>query len=77
MAAHSHHGVYKRLPPGVNLPGQQAYGWPNAPDPNNWYGLNVALFPYIDQGAIRNDLVTDVANPQSTNCTGPTSVAPR
>ncbi len=74
LAAHSFHGVYKRLPPGVNLPGQQSAGWPDAPDPSNYYGLHVALFPYYDEGVISAQLVTNIANPQNVNCSGPGSI---
>jgi prepilin-type N-terminal cleavage/methylation domain-containing protein/prepilin-type processing-associated H-X9-DG protein len=74
LAAHSYHTAKKHLPAGVNMPGEESSGWPVAPDPNNYYGLNVALFPYCDQGAIMSQLVIDVSDPQNTNCSGPNSI---
>src|SRR5208282_2585185 len=74
LAAHSFHGVYKRLPSACNMPGDQSNGWPAAPDTTHWYGLHVALFPYYDQGVIAGQIVTNVANPQNVNCSGPNSL---
>ena len=34
----------------------------------------MALFPYYEQGNLRNNLVDNVANPQNVNCRGPNSV---
>src|ERR1700756_1707883 len=50
IACHDYEGNYGSFPPGVNMPGQQAFGWPNAPDPNRWFGLHEALMPYYEQG---------------------------
>src|SRR5215468_188955 len=52
LAAHAYYGTQKRFPSAINMPGQEAFGWPAAPDANNWYGLHVALFPYYDQAVI-------------------------
>lgn len=70
LAAHNFHDTYKRFPAGVNMPGQQAYGWPQAPDPTHYMGLFVQLFPYIEQGNISNNIVTNIPSPQNVNCAG-------
>jgi prepilin-type N-terminal cleavage/methylation domain-containing protein/prepilin-type processing-associated H-X9-DG protein len=74
LAAHSAHDTLKHFPSGVNLPGQQSFGWDPAPDPNHYFGLFVALFPYLDQNPLRQQLVINVASPQNVNCNGPTSI---
>src|SRR3974390_2783590 len=74
LAAHSAHDTLKHFPSGVNLPGQQNFGWDPAPDSKNYYGLFVALFPYLDQAPLRQQLIVNVAGPQSVNCNGPTSI---
>jgi prepilin-type N-terminal cleavage/methylation domain-containing protein/prepilin-type processing-associated H-X9-DG protein len=73
IAAHNHEGVKKRFPSGLNLANPPA-GWDPPPDPGRYYGLHVALFPYLEQMTIYNQLVLDVANAHSQNCIGPTSV---
>ena len=35
LAAHNYHDDYGSFPPAVNLPSQQAFGWPAAPDTSN------------------------------------------
>jgi prepilin-type N-terminal cleavage/methylation domain-containing protein/prepilin-type processing-associated H-X9-DG protein len=72
LAAHGYHGANNVFPAGVNLPWtvSQSYGWPQAPDPNNYYGLFVALFPYLDQDSLHSQLVLNVVNPQNVNCSG-------
>jgi prepilin-type N-terminal cleavage/methylation domain-containing protein/prepilin-type processing-associated H-X9-DG protein len=74
LAAHAFHNANKRFPSAVNIPGEDSYGWPPAPDPARWYSLSIAIFPYLDQGPIYGQLVMDVANPQSQNCSGPNSI---
>src|SRR5262249_39781337 len=61
-------------PPAVNIPGEEAFGWPVAPDPSRWYGLHMALFPYYEQDNLRKNLIDSVANPHYINCNGRTSV---
>src|SRR5947209_5918451 len=73
LAVHNYEGVKKRLPPGINQTNPGA-GWGAAPDPGRYYGLNVALFPYIEQKAIYDKLVLNVANPHNTNCVGTNSI---
>jgi len=73
IAAHGYHDLNKRFPPGVNMPGASP-GWPPAPDPANWYGVHIALFPYYEQENLYNAVVKNVANPQNVNCNGPTSI---
>jgi prepilin-type N-terminal cleavage/methylation domain-containing protein/prepilin-type processing-associated H-X9-DG protein len=74
LAAHNYHGANGRFPSAVNLPGQEKFGFPIAPDPTKWYALFQALMPFIEQDNIRTDLVDTVANPQYQNCKGPNSV---
>src|SRR5690349_14049689 len=52
LACHGYHDARLRFPPAVNLPGEENFGWSVAPDPNQWYALNMALFPYMEQDAI-------------------------
>jgi hypothetical protein len=75
LAAHGYHGTNHVFPAGVNLPWtvSQSYGWPQAPDPNNYYGLFVALFPFLDQDSLHSALVLNVVNPQNVNAGGPTA----
>jgi hypothetical protein len=56
------------------MPGQEAFGWDPAPDPNKWYALHVALFPYYEQDNLRKELVDNVPNPHNANCAGPSSL---
>ena len=80
LAAHNYHDVNQRFPSALNLPSSTPAfdptqnGWSPAPDPNGWYGLNLALFPYYEQANILNNAVVNVANPQSVNCNGANSV---
>jgi prepilin-type N-terminal cleavage/methylation domain-containing protein/prepilin-type processing-associated H-X9-DG protein len=74
LAAHNFHGTYSRFPPAVNLPGEENFGWPIAPDPGRWYGLHMALFPFYEQDNLRKNMVDNVPNPQNVNCQGPNSV---
>jgi prepilin-type N-terminal cleavage/methylation domain-containing protein/prepilin-type processing-associated H-X9-DG protein len=70
LGSHNFHDTYKRFPAGVNFPGEQTAGWPNAPDATHYYGLFVQLFPFIEQGPLSNSIVTTVPNPQNVNCAG-------
>jgi prepilin-type N-terminal cleavage/methylation domain-containing protein/prepilin-type processing-associated H-X9-DG protein len=74
LALHNYEVANSRFPPAVNMPGQEKFGWPVAPDSNRWYSLHMAILPYIEQGNIRTNLVDNVQNPQSVNCAGPNSV---
>jgi prepilin-type N-terminal cleavage/methylation domain-containing protein/prepilin-type processing-associated H-X9-DG protein len=74
LAAHSCHDINHRFPSAVNMPGQEAFGWPKAPDPTHWYGLFVALFPYIEQDNLRTSIVDTIPNPHSVNCNGANSI---
>jgi prepilin-type N-terminal cleavage/methylation domain-containing protein/prepilin-type processing-associated H-X9-DG protein len=74
LAAHNYHESFHRFPPAVNIPGEEAFGWPIAPDPNKWYGLHMALFPYYEQDNLRKSMVDNVVNPHNVNCVGPNSV---
>src|SRR5262245_61937775 len=74
LAAHNYHDTYRRFPAAVNIPGQEAFGWPIAPVPGRWFGLHMALFPYYEQDNLRKNLTDTVANPHYVNCNGPNSV---
>jgi prepilin-type N-terminal cleavage/methylation domain-containing protein/prepilin-type processing-associated H-X9-DG protein len=74
LAAHNFEGNNGRFPPAINIPGEDKYGWPAAPDPSKWYGLFMALFPYFEQDNLRKNLVDNIANPHYTNCNGANSV---
>src|SRR5262249_17378188 len=63
-----------RFPSAVNIPGAESSGWPLAPDTGRWYGLPMALFPFIEQDNLRKNLVDNVANPQYVNANGPGSI---
>src|SRR6516225_8372415 len=49
LAAHNFHDTYQRFPAAINIPGEEKFGWPPAPDSNRWYGLQLALFQYFEQ----------------------------
>jgi prepilin-type processing-associated H-X9-DG protein len=74
LACHNYHDTRHRLPSAVNLPGQDQFGWPGAPDPNQWYGLNLALFPFMEQDNISSHTVINVPNPHYVNCKGTSSI---
>jgi prepilin-type N-terminal cleavage/methylation domain-containing protein/prepilin-type processing-associated H-X9-DG protein len=74
LAAHNYHGSYNRFPPGVNMPGEDAFGWPVAPEPTRWYALFSALLPFLEQSTISNQVVTNIPNPHYVNCAGPNSI---
>src|SRR5262245_7199027 len=56
VAAVNYETEQGRYPSAVNIPGQEAFGWPAAPSPNRWYGLHMALMPYLEQGNTRTNL---------------------
>lgn len=74
LACHNYHDSYLQFPPAVNLPGEQNYGWPSAPYPGLYFGLEVALFPFYEQDNLQRSLVENVPNPHYINCNGPNSV---
>jgi len=74
LAAITYHDANGRFPPAVNISDADDYGWPVAPSPGRWYGLNLALFPYFEQDNLRKNVVDNVWNPHYVNCKGPTSV---
>jgi prepilin-type N-terminal cleavage/methylation domain-containing protein len=74
LAAHNFESTNGRFPAAINIPGEEKFGWPVAPDPNKWYGLHMALFQYYEQDNLRRNLVDNVANPHYINCNGPGSV---
>jgi len=74
IAAHNFHDSRGRFPAAINIPGEENFGWPAAPDPGRWYGLHMALFPYYEQDNLRRELVDNVVNPQYVNCKGTDSV---
>jgi len=73
LAAHNYHDIYRRFPPGLNLPDQESSGWNAAPDAERYYGLHVALFPFYEQGNLVKNLILDVHDPHAKNCNGPDS----
>jgi prepilin-type N-terminal cleavage/methylation domain-containing protein/prepilin-type processing-associated H-X9-DG protein len=74
LAAHNFHSTYKRFPPAVNIPGQDQFGWPVAPDRSRWYSMTMALMPYIEQDNLRKNVIDNVPNPHYQNCNGPNSI---
>src|SRR5262249_25065947 len=73
LAVHNYEGARKRLPPGINQTNPPP-GWDAPPDPGKYYGLNIALFPYIEQKAPYDALVLNVDNPHKQTCNGPASI---
>jgi prepilin-type N-terminal cleavage/methylation domain-containing protein/prepilin-type processing-associated H-X9-DG protein len=75
LAAHNFHDTYRRFPPAVNYgiaptdPEQLANRWLPAPEPNRFYTLVMALFPYVEEDNLRRQLVDNVRNPMTANCT--------
>jgi prepilin-type N-terminal cleavage/methylation domain-containing protein/prepilin-type processing-associated H-X9-DG protein len=74
LACHNYESSNGRFPSSVNIPGGESSGWPVAPDTTRWYGLPMALLPYVEQDNLRRVLVDNVVNPQYVNALGPTSV---
>jgi len=69
LAAHNYYGVNKRFPPGLNYPNP---GFPPWLEPGKYYGLPIALMPYIEQDNLRRTL--DLTSTYAANTLGPTSV---
>jgi prepilin-type N-terminal cleavage/methylation domain-containing protein len=77
LAVHNYHGVNNRFPSGVNDSDpstRTSYGWGPPPDPGHWYGLNLAIFPYIEQSNTMSNVNISVSEPMYTNCVGQNSV---
>jgi prepilin-type N-terminal cleavage/methylation domain-containing protein/prepilin-type processing-associated H-X9-DG protein len=74
LSAFSYESANGKFPAAVNLPGEDAFGWPVAPDPTHYYGLHMALFSYYEQDNLRRGLVDNVPNPHNINCAGPNSI---
>src|SRR5262249_38454273 len=74
LAAHNYHSTFKRFPPAINMPGQEQFGWPPAPDQAKWYSMTMALLPFIEQDNLRKNVIDNVANPHYQNCNGPNSI---
>jgi prepilin-type N-terminal cleavage/methylation domain-containing protein/prepilin-type processing-associated H-X9-DG protein len=72
IAHHNYEGQHRHFSSAVNLPSPGG-SWPAAPDPNKWYGIYVALMPFIEQQALFNELVLTQASPQNVNAATPTS----
>jgi prepilin-type N-terminal cleavage/methylation domain-containing protein len=72
LAAWNFHDNVKRFPPAVNYdptPSEQAmYRWLPPPEPGKFYTLPMALFPYLEEGNLRRQLVDDLRNPMSVYC---------
>ena len=73
LAAHNYEGVYHRFPPSLNFPG--ATGFPAAVDGTvqapQYYSLWMALFPYLEQENLHNQL--NFTTQYTANTTGPGS----
>jgi prepilin-type N-terminal cleavage/methylation domain-containing protein/prepilin-type processing-associated H-X9-DG protein len=74
LATHNYHDNHKRFPAAVNMPGEDKFGWPLAPDASRWYALFMAIFPFFEQENLRKNLIDNVADPHYKNCVGPDSV---
>lgn len=70
LAAHSYEAANKRFPSGLNYPG--ATNFATAPEPNKYYGLHVALMPYLERGDIVKAI--DFTSEYKNNTNGATSV---
>lgn len=70
LSAHSYEAAYKRFPSGHNF-GDPATA-PAAPDKGKYYGLLVALFPYMEKGDIVKSM--DLTSQYQLNTNGPNSV---
>src|SRR5262245_47145847 len=85
LAAHNYHNVYKRLPPGINLPISKQSGavFPtnalyksgkitDPPSPGLFYSWAEAILPYIEQDGLQKSL--DLTQREFANCKGPDSI---
>jgi prepilin-type N-terminal cleavage/methylation domain-containing protein/prepilin-type processing-associated H-X9-DG protein len=68
LACHTFEGTSGRFPPGLNIDGMRF--WPKTPSPGKYYGLFVALFPYIEQDNLYKQLTLTSYNAQYLNCNG-------
>jgi prepilin-type N-terminal cleavage/methylation domain-containing protein/prepilin-type processing-associated H-X9-DG protein len=69
LAAHNYHDTHKRFPPGLNYPNP---GFPPWLEPNKYYGLPIALMPYIEQQNLQKNV--DLTSTYAANCNGPNSI---
>jgi prepilin-type N-terminal cleavage/methylation domain-containing protein/prepilin-type processing-associated H-X9-DG protein len=72
IANHNYEGQRRHFPSAVNLPSPGS-NWPAVPDANKWYGIYVALMPFIEQKGLYDKLVLNQVNPQNVNAASPTS----
>jgi prepilin-type N-terminal cleavage/methylation domain-containing protein/prepilin-type processing-associated H-X9-DG protein len=72
IATHNYEGVKRHFPSAVNLPSPGG-SWGPPPDANKWYGIYVALMPFIEQQGLYNQLVLNQASPYNVNAATPTS----
>ena len=65
ISAHNYESSYKRFPPGLHYPNA---GFPAVLEPNKFYGLFVALFPYMERTDLFNawDFTSTYANNTTT-----------
>ena len=74
IAMHNYEGQKHHFPSAANISAPTSLtGWPTAPDNNKWYGLYIAIMPFIEQGQLANELVLNQANPHYTNAGSATS----
>ncbi|MEI7686758.1 MAG: DUF1559 domain-containing protein [Planctomycetota bacterium] len=73
LAGHSYEAVYKRFPPALNHPGANQTLFPKVIEPGKYYGLIVALLPYLERADIVRAMdLTSESNAQNTG--GPDAV---
>jgi prepilin-type N-terminal cleavage/methylation domain-containing protein/prepilin-type processing-associated H-X9-DG protein len=73
IAMHNFEGQHHHFPSAANNASTSLSGWPTAPDKNKWYGLYVAIMPFIEQNGLYSSLVVNQENPQNVNAASPTS----
>jgi prepilin-type N-terminal cleavage/methylation domain-containing protein/prepilin-type processing-associated H-X9-DG protein len=74
IAMHNYEGQHHHFPSASNLGTQVTLtGWPAAPDPTRYYGLYIAIMPFIEQQGLYNELVQNQQNPHSINAASPTA----
>jgi prepilin-type N-terminal cleavage/methylation domain-containing protein/prepilin-type processing-associated H-X9-DG protein len=72
IAHHNYEGQKHHFASAANLPSPGG-SWPAAPDANRWYGMYVALMPFIEQQGLYNELVLNQASPYNVNANSPTA----
>jgi prepilin-type N-terminal cleavage/methylation domain-containing protein/prepilin-type processing-associated H-X9-DG protein len=72
IATHNYEGQNRHFPSAVNLPSPGS-SWGPAPDANKWYGIYIALMPFIEQKGLMDKLVLNQATPHTINAATPTS----